>query len=59
MNSISILSFLNTYKSIWHCLLVMVQIHVVVIIPCVCVYSNRGENGKQKAPVVTCKQKSI
>lgn len=49
----------NTYKSIWHCLLAMVQIHVVVVIPRVCVYSKRGENRKQKASVVTCKQKSI
>lgn len=59
MNPISKRLFLSTYKSIWHCLLAMVQIHVVVIISSVCVHSKRGKNREQKASIVTCKEKNI
>lgn len=59
MNPTSELLFLSTYESIWHCLLAVVQIHVVVIVSCVCIHSKRGKNRKQKASIVTCKEKNI
>lgn len=44
----------RSHQSIWHGLLILVEVHKVLVVSCGCINSQSGEHSEQEASGVTC-----